>query len=69
MTSLLGAFPHHFFQHFQREGTTEQGCMTGALPLCPLKGGATRAQVPLHNKYRKYTKQTLALRQASGESA
>jgi len=28
-------------------GTPEWGCITGALTPCPLKGGATGAQVPL----------------------
>jgi len=28
--------------------TPEWGCITGALPPCLLKGGATGAQVPLH---------------------
>jgi len=30
-------------------GTPERGCMTVALPPCPLKGGETGTQVPLHN--------------------
>jgi len=29
-------------------GTPEWGCITGALPPCPLNGGERRAQVPLH---------------------
>ena len=30
-------------------GTPERGCITGALPPCLFKGGATGAQLPLHN--------------------
>jgi len=34
--------------HTGHAGTPERGCNTGLLPPCPLKGGATGAQVHLH---------------------